>query len=39
MRALGVIAGVAATAMTVPGSLGAAPAAHASDFGIELNGT
>ena len=39
MRAVGVIGGMAATAMTVLGSLGAAPSAHASNFGIELNGT
>ena len=39
MRAVGVIGGIAATAMTVLGSLGAAPSAHASNFGIELNGT
>ena len=39
MRALGVIGGVATAAMTVLGSLGAAPAAHAKTFGIELNGT
>ena len=39
MRAVGVIGAVAATAMTVLGSLSAAPSAHASNFGIELNGT
>ena len=39
MRALGVIGGVATAAMTLLGSLGAAPAAHAKTFGIELNGT
>jgi hypothetical protein len=39
MRAVGVIGGVAATAFTLLGSLDAAPAAHASNFGIELNGT
>ena len=39
MRAVGVIGAVAATAMTVIGSLGVAPSAHASNFGIELNGT
>ncbi len=39
MRAAGVIGGVAATVVTVLGSLGAAPSAQASDFGTELNGT
>lgn len=39
MRGPGVIGGVAAAAMTVFGSLGAAPPAQASSFGIELNGT
>ena len=39
MRALGVIGGVATAAMALLGSLGAAPAAHAKTFGIELNGT
>jgi hypothetical protein len=39
MRALRVVGGVAATAMTVLGSLGAAPSALASSYGIELNGT
>jgi hypothetical protein len=39
MRALGVIGGVAATAITVLGSLAAVPSAQASNFGIELNGT
>jgi hypothetical protein len=39
MRAMGVIGGVAATAMAVLGSLGAPPSAHATTFGIELNGT
>ena len=39
MRAVEVIGGVAAVAMTVLGSLGAAPSAHASNYGIELNGT
>lgn len=39
MRAIGVISGVAATAITVLGSIGAAASAHASNFGIELNGT
>jgi hypothetical protein len=39
MRAVSVIGGVATTTMTVLGSLGLAPAAHASNFGEELNGT
>src|SRR4051794_32981319 len=39
MRALGVIGGVAAAAMTVFGSVGVAPPAQASNYGIELNGT
>lgn len=39
MRALGVLSGLAATAITVLGSLSGAAAAHASNFGIELNGT
>lgn len=39
MRALRVIGSVAATTATVLGSLTAAPSAHASNFGIELNGT
>jgi hypothetical protein len=39
MRAVGVIGGVAAAALTVIGSLGVAPPANASNYGIELNGT
>jgi hypothetical protein len=39
MRGLGVLAGAAATAFTVVGSLGAAAPASASNFGVELNGT
>lgn len=39
MRGMGVIGGVAAAAMTVLASLGVAPPAHASNFGVELNGT
>lgn len=39
MRAVGVISGVAATIMTVLGSLAVAPSAHAKNFGVELNGT
>ena len=39
MRALRVVVGVAATAMTVFGSVGVAPSAQASNYGIELNGT
>jgi hypothetical protein len=39
MRAVGVIGAVAASAMTVLGSLGAPPPARASNYGIELNGT
>ena len=39
MRAVSVISGVAATVMTVLGSLAVAPSAHASNYGIELNGT
>ncbi len=39
MRAVSVIGGVAATAIAVLGSLGVAPQAHASNYGIELNGT
>jgi hypothetical protein len=37
MRGVGVLAGAAAAAVT--GCLGAAPSAHASDYGVELNGT
>ena len=39
MRAISVIGGVAATAITVFGSLGATPSAYATNFGVELNGT
>jgi hypothetical protein len=39
MRARGVAAGAAATAITMVGSLGTATSAHASNYGIELNGT
>jgi hypothetical protein len=39
MRAVSVIGGVAATVMTVLGSLTSPPSAHAKTFGIELNGT
>jgi hypothetical protein len=39
MRGIGVLAGAAATAFTVVGSLGAAAPASASNFGVELNGT
>jgi hypothetical protein len=39
MRTVSVISGVAAAALTVIGSLAATPLAHASNFGVELNGT
>ena len=39
MRAVSVIGGVAATVMTVLGSLTSPQSAHAKTFGIELNGT
>jgi hypothetical protein len=39
MRTASVISGVAAAALTVIGSLTAPPPAHASNFGVELNGT
>lgn len=39
MRAKDVAAGAAATAITLLGSLGTAMPAHASNYGIELNGT
>ena len=39
MRAARVIGSIAGTAIAVLGSLGGAPSAHASNFGIELNGT
>ncbi len=39
MRAVGVFGGMAATAIVVIGSLGAAPSAHAYDWGIDISGT
>jgi hypothetical protein len=39
MRGVGVLAGAAATAFTVVGSLGTATPANASNYGVELNGT
>jgi hypothetical protein len=39
MRGVGLLAGSAATAFTLIGSLGTAPPAHASNYGVELNGT
>ncbi len=39
MRTVSLITGVAATALAAIGSLTATPLAHASNFGIELNGT
>jgi hypothetical protein len=39
MRTASVLGAVAATAITMLGSLTAAPSSHASDFGVELNGT
>lgn len=39
MRGMGLLAGAAATAFTVIGSLGAAVPAQASNYGFEINGT
>ncbi|WP_231643748.1 hypothetical protein [Mycolicibacterium baixiangningiae] len=39
MREVGLTGVAAAAAITLIGALGAAPSAHASNFGVELNGT
>lgn len=39
MRAVRIFGGMAATAIAVIGSLGAAPSAHAYDWGIDISGT
>lgn len=39
MHATGIVGGIAGAVVALLGSLSAAPASHASNFGVELNGT